>query len=87
MKPEYIVKFDTDATEELTKLPQDISHRIFKKIVESKQDPHHYWLRLEGRTDYRIRVGDYRAIADLFENEKLIYVTKVGHRKTVYEEG
>lgn len=84
MKQEYTVKFDTVATDELVKLPQEISHRIYKKVVESKQDPHHYWLRLEDRTDYRIRVGDYRAIAEIFENEKLIHVTKVGHRKTIY---
>ena len=85
MKREYTVKFDTDATKELAKLPRDISHRIFKRIIESKQDPHHYWVRLEGRTDYRIRVGDYRAIADLFENEKMIYVTKVAHRRIIYQ--
>ena len=53
------------------------SHRIYKKVVESKQDPHHYWMRLEGRTDYRIRVGDYRAIAEIFENEKLISVPPI----------
>ncbi|MFH1055711.1 MAG: type II toxin-antitoxin system RelE/ParE family toxin [Candidatus Altiarchaeota archaeon] len=86
MKQEYTVKFDTDATEELVKLPHDISRRVYKKIIESKQDPYHYWVRLEGRTDYRIRVGDYRAIADIIENEKLIYVTKIGHRKTIYQE-
>ena len=77
MKQEYTIKFDTDATDELVKLPQDISHRIYKKVVESKQDPHHYWMRLEGRTDYRIRVGDYRAIAEIFENEKLISVPPI----------
>ena len=85
MNGDYVLKFDVQAARELAKLPKDISHRIFRKLQESKQKPRHYWERLEGRTDYKLRVGDYRAIADIFDDRKLIYVTKIGHRKTIYE--
>ena len=85
MKQEYTLDFDTAAGDALEGLPSEITHRIFKKIQGTKQDPHHFWSRMEGRTDYRIRVGDYRAIADIHDDKRLIYVTKIGHRKTVYE--
>lgn len=83
---EYTLQFDTHAGRELSKLPQDVARRIFKKLQESKQNPRHYWERLDGRRDYKMRVGDYRVIADIYEDQKLIYVTKIGHRKTIYEE-
>ncbi len=85
MKQAYTVSYDTHASNELTKLPQHIGKRIFNKIRESKHKVSHYWDRLEGRTDYRIRIGHYRAIADIDHEKKLIFVTKVGHRSKIYE--
>ena len=34
---------------------------------------------------YRIRVGDYRIIYDVFSDVLLIEVVRVGHRRDVYE--
>jgi mRNA interferase RelE/StbE len=34
---------------------------------------------------YRIRVGDYRILYDVFSDRLLIEVVKVGHRKDVYK--
>jgi len=85
VKQEYTLKFDPDAAKDLAKLPAEISRRIFKKIQDSKTDPLHYWLRLDGRTDHRLRIGDYRAIADIYSKESLIHITKIGHRKNMYE--
>jgi mRNA interferase RelE/StbE len=34
---------------------------------------------------YRIRVGDYRILYDVFSGRLLIEVVKVGHRKDVYK--
>lgn len=47
--------------------------------------PLHFFKRLEGRPDFRIRIGDYRAIADIDFARKMITVTAIGHRKDVYE--
>lgn len=35
---------------------------------------------------YRIRVGDYRILYDVFSGRLLIEVIKVGHRKEVYQQ-
>jgi mRNA interferase RelE/StbE len=34
---------------------------------------------------YRLRVGDYRVIYEVYENKILVIVVAVGHRKNVYE--
>ncbi|MFC2162263.1 type II toxin-antitoxin system RelE/ParE family toxin [Candidatus Altiarchaeota archaeon] len=85
MKRSYTIIYDTKASQDLCKLPQNIGKRIFNKIKESKKDVKHFWTRLEGRTDYRIRIGHYRAIADIDNTEKTINITKIGHRSTIYE--
>ncbi len=82
---EFSVIFDKKAAKELLKLPEDIKIRIFNKIIESKKDPSRFFERLEGRNDYRLRVGDYRVIADINLKEKRIEVTKIGHRKNIYK--
>ncbi len=41
--------------------------------------------KLRNRDGYRIRVGDYRIIYDIFDKELLIDVIDLGHRKDIYE--
>ena len=55
------------------------------KIVSAKENPFHFFERLEGRKDYKLRVGDYRVIADIDQSNNLVLVTLVGHRKNVYD--
>ena len=49
------------------------------------ENPFHYFERLKGRNDYKLRIGDYRVIADIDSNKKIINVTLAGHRKDVYD--
>jgi mRNA interferase RelE/StbE len=46
--------------------------------------PHGY-KKLKGRDGYRIRVGDYRIIYNIFDNILTIDVVNLGHRKDIYE--
>lgn len=82
----YELIIDDKAIEFLEKLEKSLGQRIFKKIQSAKDDPFHFFKRLEGRTDYKLRVGDYRVIADINSENKRIEVTKIGHRKNIYKE-
>ena len=77
--------FDKKAGEELEKLPQEIRERIFNKLIQAKQDPLHFFVRLESRPEYKLRVGDYRVIVGINPKYKKIVVVKIGHRKNIYE--
>ncbi|MCL4326136.1 MAG: type II toxin-antitoxin system RelE/ParE family toxin [Candidatus Thermoplasmatota archaeon] len=81
----YTVTFDTEAIEFLSKLPPKIKERLFNKITSTKMNPFHYFERLTGRTDYKLRVGDYRVIADISQKDKTIQVTLIGYRKNIYK--
>lgn len=82
----YEVVFDEEAIDFLEKLERNLKERIYNKIVSTKSNPFRFFERLEGRKDYKLRVGDYRVIADINSIIKRIEVTRVGHRKNVYKQ-
>jgi mRNA interferase RelE/StbE len=41
--------------------------------------------KLKGRDGYRIRVGNYRVIYDIYDAILLVDVVDLGHRKDIYE--
>ena len=81
----YGVIFDTAVIDFLSKLSQDLRERIYNKIASTKENPHRYFERLTGRKDYKLRVGDYRVIADINNSTKRIEVTLIDHRSRVYK--
>jgi mRNA interferase RelE/StbE len=81
----YKLIFDEEAIKYLEKLPKSISKRIFLKLQICKTNPHRYFERLVGRTEYKLRVGDYRVIADINDSKIVIVVVRIGHRKRIYK--
>ena len=68
----YTIGFDTEAIEFLSELSLKTRERIFNKIISTKDNPFHYFERLTGRSDCKLRVGDYRVIADISKKNKTI---------------
>jgi mRNA interferase RelE/StbE len=81
----YELIFDRNAIKFLEKCDDALKKRIFDKICSAREEPFRFFRRLEGRSDYRLRVGDYRVIADISNERKTIEVTLIGHRKNIYE--
>ncbi|MFA6320029.1 MAG: type II toxin-antitoxin system RelE/ParE family toxin [archaeon] len=81
----YELIIDEDAVKFLESLQPDLKEQIFNKILSTKENPHHFFERLAGRTDYKLRVGDYKVIADIEDSNKIIKVTLIGHRRNVYK--
>jgi len=40
--------------------------------------------KLAGRGDYRIRVGDYRIVYAVDDEERLVLIARIAHRRDVY---
>ena len=81
----YSVIYDDEALQNLEKLEKKIRKRIFEKIHSIKENPFHYFDRLTARDEFKLRVGDYRVIADINEQTKRISILFVDHRKNVYQ--
>ena len=81
----YKIQFDEEAIEFLKKAQNQIKERIWNKIMQTKENPHHFFIRLTGRPEYKLRVGDYRVIADIEDNINILYVLHIGHRRNIYK--
>ena len=81
----YSVIYDDVALQNLEELEKKIRKRIFEKIHSTKENPFHYFERLTGRDEYKLRIGNYRVIATIDESIKRISILFVDHRKNVYK--
>ncbi|QHG16953.1 type II toxin-antitoxin system RelE/ParE family toxin [Nostoc sp. ATCC 53789] len=83
----YEVKFTKGARKMFKKLSQELQDRIQTKIDELVIEPRPNGVKkLQGEENtYRIRVGDYRVIYDIFDDILLVNVIDIGHRSKVYK--
>lgn len=85
---DYAITFKKSAEKELAKLPTSLSKEIEKKLFElvhgaqnlnvKKLIGYHY-------DTYRLRIGNYRVLFEIYKHEIRILVVSIKHRKEVYE--
>ena len=86
----FHVVFSEAAKKELKKLDkytQKIILLWLNKNLEGCEDPriHGKPLTANRTGQWRYRIGDYRIIAEIKDNELIILVISLGHRREVYE--
>lgn len=85
----FRVEFTDDALKQLKKLDKHTTKLIMawiNKNLEGCENP-----RLHGKSlvanrsgQWRYRIGDYRLIAEIYDNTITILILNVGHRKNIY---
>ena len=73
------------AQKDMALLERTVAKRIVKKIEVASKNPGHFFERLTGLEEAKLRVGDYRVIAQLLQSGEVIIVERVGHRKRIYK--
>lgn len=83
----YTVKFSKKATKAYNKLPSGVRLRIDQKIDYLTADPRGIdTKKLAGQINaYRTRVGTYRIVYEIEDNELIVWILDVGHRKDIYK--
>ena len=83
----YRVRVLAAAARDLARLDKAVGRRIVKRI---------HWLgsnleqvRPEALTGglsgfYKLRVGDYRVLYEIFDDEQVIVIHEIGHRRDIY---
>lgn len=82
----YRIIFGDQPLKFFNKLDKTNQERIGKKIEELKHNPQ-MGVPLVGNLAglWKIRIGDYRAIYQIKNNELIVLVLKMGHRKNIYD--
>jgi len=81
----FKIQYSTEALIQLRKLESKIAKRIVKKVELAQENPHTVFRGLSGRNEYKLRVGDYRVIADIDETNHIVFIMSLGHRKNIYD--
>ena len=86
----YKVEFTESAVKQLKKLDKQtvrvIKNWVIKNLVNTP-DPRLHGKALKGNLKgiWRYRVGDYRLFAEIRDNELIIFLFEVAHRREIYK--
>ena len=85
------VEYRSSVEKDVSRLPENTRARVFQQIARLGSDPFpRNSKKLKGQEwrvnlRYRIRIArDYRLVYSVFEDQRLIKVEFVGHRKDAY---
>lgn len=82
---EYSIQILPSALKALQRIPLKNRIAIISRIDRLALEPcPNGVVKLTGREAYRIRQGDYRVIYTIQDNELIVTVIKVAHRKDAY---
>ncbi len=80
----FKVEWTRQALRDLRSLDATVQLRVSLRVEQARQDPLRFFARLKGERALRMRVGDWRVIADVRLAERKIIVLTVGHRRNIY---
>ena len=83
----YFVEVKPPARKELEALPDNVLGRVVQKLELLGHAPRPTGCKkLKGYKDqWRVRVGDWRVVYAIDDAAKLISITRIAHRREVYE--
>jgi mRNA interferase RelE/StbE len=81
----YTVVVTDKVRKTILKLPQQVASKIETSLLELEEDSRPAGCKkLKGRTGYRIRVGDYRIVYSIYDNERIVDIVRIRHRSEAY---
>lgn len=82
----YQIEWRKSTKRDLKAIPVQQVERIINAVTALANDPRPSGCTKLSGSDcaYRIRIGDYRVIYEIFDNKLLIEIVKAAHRKNIY---
>ena len=82
----YKISLKKSARKELDSIPHSQFPKIDRAILSLKETPfpHPASKKLKGEDKRRLKAGDYRVVYTVDENDKVVTICRVRHRKESY---
>ncbi len=81
----YLVKLHPKVIKFIEKCDKPISDRIYKRLELLKENPFRYLEHYEGEDCFKFRIGDYRALVDVDNSRKIVFIQVLDHRGRIYK--
>ncbi len=82
----YKILLHPKAAKFLKKLNEKIREKTVAALTELESSPKTNGQQLRDQRLFRLRIGDYRAIYTVDEDEKKVIILFIGHRRDVYDD-
>ncbi|WP_428662629.1 type II toxin-antitoxin system RelE family toxin [Runella sp.] len=84
--PKYEVEITQYAERQFRKIDRQHWNSLRQAIKLLGEEPRPFgYKKLKGREAYRIRMGDYRVIYEIFDKKLVVQVIEIGHRREIYD--
>ena len=81
----YSIVIKPSAVKEIESIPSKDRSRIVYRIQGLAENPRpHGCEKLSGQDKYRLKQGRYRILYQIFDDEVVVIVVKVAHRRKAY---
>jgi len=81
----YAIEIIRSAQKQLSKIERQEQKRIIENIRNLAENPRPPGCKkLSGRSAWRIRIGAYRVIYEIYDDHLLVLVLTIGHRREAY---
>lgn len=81
----FRLSFKASVAKDLRQIPKHDVQSILQRIERLADDPRPNGSeKLSGQERYRVRQGTYRIVYEIREQELVVVVVKIGHRRDVY---
>jgi len=84
---QYQIQISSKAKKDLRKIDLKVQPRIIKSILKlkTKRRPQQLKPLIGSRVaQFRLRVGDYRVLYDVYDHDQTVLILRIGHRKDIY---
>lgn len=83
----YELRFKNSVAKDLRALPKSDVAKVLERIDALRDDPRPPGSeRLSAQERYRVRQGSYRILYEIEDQQVVVTVIKVGHRREVYRQ-
>jgi mRNA interferase RelE/StbE len=83
----YEIIITKSIQKQLDNLPNNIQERVYEKIAQLAEEPRPDGVvKLKGYdNEYRIRIGDYRLVYEIQDEQLIVLLVQCKHRRDVYK--
>ncbi len=83
----YRIEITSRAQKDYKKLDPPVREKISRKILELENNPFPSQFKPltgAGAAQYRLRVGDWRILYDVYDDAREVLILRLGHHKDIY---